>query len=114
MHAFHEVPGGQAVAQQRQHQQEQHRHHDPQTALQPCLDTFADDNGRQQHKDRVPQNQSPRVGNHRAEIGTDLIRRHALKIATPHVDDVIQRPAAHHAIEGENQQRRDHPGESTP
>ncbi|RMS18962.1 hypothetical protein ALP75_204682 [Pseudomonas syringae pv. actinidiae] len=114
MHAFHEVPGGQAIAQQRQHQQEQHGHHDPQAALQPCLDALTDDHSRQEHKDRVPQDQPPRVGNHRAEIRTDLIRRHALKIATSHVDDVIQRPAAHHAIEGENQQRGDHPGKSAP
>ncbi|MNR36340.1 hypothetical protein D3C85_1542470 [compost metagenome] len=103
MHAFHEMPGGHAVAQQHKDHHEQQRHHDPQAALKPGNHALGDHDRRQQQENRVPKCQAPRVGNDAAKIGAHLIRCRPLEIATPHVDDVIERPTAHHTIERQDQ-----------
>ncbi|MNI33507.1 hypothetical protein D3C73_874620 [compost metagenome] len=62
----------------------------------------------------MPKCQAPGIGDHIAEVSPHLIRRRTLKIATPHVDDVVQRPAANHTVERQDQQCRDHPGKRAP
>ncbi|MND96285.1 hypothetical protein D3C80_885710 [compost metagenome] len=108
------MPGRQAVPQQDYQQQEQQRHHDPQAFLQPRHHATGNHQRRQQHEQTVPQHQAPRVTDHAIEVTADLISRHPLKIAPAHIDDVVERPAADHAVKRQDQQRRDHPGECPP
>ncbi|MNJ54100.1 hypothetical protein D3C77_495270 [compost metagenome] len=114
MQALHEVPGGQAVAQQDHQQQEQQRHHDTQALLKPRHHATGNHQCRQQHEQAVPQHQAPGVTDHAIEVAADLIGRHALEVTPAHVDDVVERPAPDHTVERQDQQRRDHPGEGPP
>ncbi|MNQ54639.1 hypothetical protein D3C85_687090 [compost metagenome] len=114
MHAFHEMPGGHAVTQQHQNHHEQQRHHDAQAALKPGDHALGDDEGRQQHENRMPKCQTPWIGDDIAEISADLIGCGALEVAAAHIDNVVERPAADHTIERQDQQCRDHPGKCAP
>ena len=107
--AFAEMPGGEAVPQQYQQQHEQQRHHDAQAALQSGHHTFGDDECGPQHEQAVPQGQPPRVGGQATKRRTGTIGADTGKVAAAHAKDVIQRPARHYAVEGQDQQCGDHP-----
>jgi hypothetical protein len=106
--ALHEMPGGHAVTQQHQQQHEQQRHHDPQAALQPCDHAAGDNEPGQQHKQAVPQRQPPGITGQRAERSPRALGADTVESTATHADDVIQRPAGHHTVERQNQQRSDH------
>ncbi len=114
MQALHEMPGGHAVAEQDQQKDEQQRHHDSQAFLEPGDHALGDHPGRQRHEHRVPEDHPPGIVHQRAEQRRATLGGGALEVAAPDAEDVIQRPAADHAVERKDQQRGDHPGEGRP
>ena len=62
----------------------------------------------------MPQAQPPRIRGQRTKAGTGALPVYTDKLTTAHADDVIQRPARHHAVERQDQQRSDHPHDGRP
>ena len=106
---LHETRRRGGVAHQHQQQHKQQRHQDLHGFFQPPFYATANHHHGQQHEQGVIPHHQPGTGQHVIKTGTGLRRRNPLEGTLHRFPRIVERPAGHHGIERQDQERRQHP-----
>ena len=105
-HEGNSLPGAlaeQAVDEEQGEQDEENRHEDLAPALDPLLHAAYDDAQAEQDEDEMPENLPRAIADQTAEHPFDCFRRLPAETAGDCPVDIVQGPAGHHRIVGEDE-----------